>query len=410
LSVPAPTSAFSSLRHPGFRLFLGGQFLSLCGTWMQVVAQGWLVVQLSPSPFLVGVVGMLGSLPILLFTLHGGVLADRVARRRALIFLQSLMLIEAVTLGTLTALKIVTLPWVMVLAFALGTFTAFEVPIRQAFLMEMVGRGDVMNAIALNSLAFNASRIVGPVVAGVLISSAGLAACFFANAASYVAVLIALIRMRPAEPAGGPVPPSSRGHLADGIAYLKGAVLPRSLLTLSGSFSIFGFSFITMLPVYARDVLRTGASGYGALMAALGVGAAAGALSMAGVIGERRNPQLIRWAGIVFGASLAGLGLAAHLASAAVLLAAAGFGMILNNVMTNTLLQTTTPDHLRGRVMGFYSLVVLGLAPFGNLLAGWTAEHLGVGVAVGLGGGACVLATVLGTGGLKEWRIEGLRD
>ena len=400
--MPTPSSAFSSLRHPGFRLFLGGQFLSLCGTWMQVVAQGWLVVQLSPSPFVLGVVGMLGSLPILLFTLHGGVMADRVARRRALIFLQSLMLLEAVTLGTLTALKIVTLPWVMVLAFALGTFTAFEVPIRQAFLMEMVGRGDVMNAIALNSLAFNASRIVGPVAAGVLISSVGLSACFFANAASYVAVLIALIRMRPAAPSPGVVPASSRGHFADGLAYLRGAALPRSLLTLSASFSVFGFSFITMLPIYARDVMRTGASGYGALMAALGLGAAAGALSMAGLVGERRSPSLIRWAGILFGASLAGLGFAMHIASAAVLLAAAGFGMILNNVMTNTLLQTTTPDHLRGRVMGFYSLVVLGFAPFGNLLAGWTAEHLGVGMAVGLGGGVCVLATIVGARDLKD--------
>jgi MFS family permease len=400
--VPTPTSAFSSLRHPGFRLFLGGQFLSLCGTWMQVVAQGWLVVQLSPSPLVVGIVGMLGSLPILLFTLHGGVLADRVPRRRALIFLQSLMLIEAVTLGTLTALKVVNLPWVMVLAFALGTFTAFEVPIRQAFLMEMVGRGDVMNAIALNSLAFNASRIVGPVVAGVLISSVGLAACFFANAASYVAVLIALIRMRPVGPAAAAVPPSARGHFADGLAYLRGAELPRILLTLSASFSVFGFSFVTMLPVYARDVMRSGASGYGALMTALGVGAAAGALSMAGLVGERRSPRLIRWAGIVFGASLAGLGLSAHLASALVLLASAGFGMIINNVMTNTLLQTTTPDHLRGRVMGFYSLVVLGFAPFGNLLAGWAAEYLGVGAAVGLGGAICVLATILGTRGLRD--------
>jgi len=400
--VPTPGSAFSSLRHPGFRLFLGGQFLSLCGTWMQVVAQGWLVVQLSPSPFVLGVVGMLGSLPILLFTLHGGVMADRVARRRALIFLQSLMLLEAMTLGTLTALKIVTLPWVMGLAFALGTFTAFEVPIRQAFLMEMVGRGDVMNAIALNSLAFNASRIVGPVAAGVLISSVGLSACFFANAASYVAVLIALVRMRPVAPAAEPPPPSGRGHLADGLAYLRGATLPRSLLTLSASFSVFGFSFITMLPVYARDVMRTGASGYGALMAALGLGAAVGALSMAALVGERRSPSLIRWAGIVFGLSLAGLALAAHLASAMVLLAAAGFGMILNNVMTNTLLQTTTPDHLRGRVMGFYSLVVLGFAPFGNLLAGWTAEQLGVGLAVGLGGGICVVATLIGARGLKD--------
>lgn len=394
--------AFSALRSESFRLFVIGQFLSLSGTWMQVVAQGWLVVQLSPSPFLVGVVAFLESLPILLFTLYGGVLADRVRRRRALMILQSLMLLESLILATLTAFDVITLPLVMVLAFSLGTLAAFEVPIRQAFLLEMVEREDVMNAIALNSLTFNGSRIVGPLIAAALIASVGLKACFFANSLSYLAVIFSLAKMRPRTVS--PANRESKGdrNLADGLAYLQATPLPRTLLILTAAFSVFGFSFVAMLPVYARDVLKAGASGYGGLMSAFGVGAAAGALTMAAVGGERKNPALIRWAGFVFGFCLAGLGLVAHFPSAMLLLAVAGAGMILNNVITNTLLQTTTPDHLRGRVMGFYSLVVLGLAPIGNLLVGWGAEQLGVAAAVGLGGVACVIATLIGTKRLAE--------
>jgi hypothetical protein len=202
-------------------------------------------------------------------------------------------------------------------------------------------------------------------------------------------------------------------NLADGFAYLRNAELPRTLLLVTGAFSVFGFSFVAMLPVYARDVLHAGATGYSALMSAFGVGAAGGALSMAAVGGERRNPVVIRWAGLVFGLCLAGLGLVAHFPSAVLLLIVAGAGMILNNVITNTLLQTTTPDHLRGRVMGFYSLVVLGLAPLGNLLIGWAAETMGVETAVGLGGIVCVIATLFGTRRIAELasqRVDGLVD
>jgi MFS family permease len=369
---------------------------------MQVVAQGWLVVQLSPRPLLVGVVAMLESLPILHFTLYGGVLADRVPRRKALLLLQSLMLIESLILAILTAFDLITLPLLMVLAFSLGTFAAFEVPIRQAFLMEMVERPDVMNAIAINSLVFNSSRIVGPLIAAALIAAIGLKACFFANSLSYLAVLVALFKMRPSAAGAGPREPRRDRDLAGGLAYLRGAELPRTLLILTGAFSVFGFSFVTMLPVYARDVLHASATGYSALMSALGVGAASGALSMAAISGERKSAGLIRWAGLVFGGSLACLALVAHFPTALLLLAIAGAGMILNNVMTNTLLQTRTPDYLRGRVMGFYSLVVLGFAPVGNLLVGWVAEISGVAVAVGLGGVVCMAVTLLGTGRLVQ--------
>ena len=191
--LPAPRNPFQSLRHRSFRLFFAGQFVSLVGTWMQVVAQGWLVLELTNSPFYVGVVSALGSLPILFFTLWGGVMADRVHRRRALIILQSLMLMDALALAALTATGTITLHWVMLLAAIHGTSAAFEVPIRQAFILEMVGREDLMNAIALNSSNFNLTRILGPAVAGGVIATAGVTPCFFLNSASFLAAIGSLV-------------------------------------------------------------------------------------------------------------------------------------------------------------------------------------------------------------------------
>lgn len=387
--MPAP---FSALRHRNFRLFFVGQFVSLVGTWMQIVAQGWLVLELTDSAFLVGLVSALGSLPILLFTLWGGVLADRVNRRRALLLLQSLMLCDALALGGLTATGHITTEWVMLLAAVHGTSAAFEVPIRQAFLVDMVGREDLMNAIALNSSNFNLTRIVGPVIAGGLIAAAGIAVCFFLNAASFLGAIGALLLMRSA--AGG----DRKGHPAatflEGARYALGAGEPRTLLTLTATFSVFGFSAFTMLPVYARDVLDTGAAGYGGLMTAVGVGASAGALTMASIGHRLPRHRVIRLAGVLFAAALAAVALVRTWVPAAVALALAGCAMILNNISTNSQLQTGAPDHLRGRVMGFYSLMILGVAPLGSLQAGWVSEHLGVPTALAAGAAICVLATL----------------
>ena len=192
----SPRAVFAALKHRNFRLFLTGQFISLCGTWMQTIAQGWLVLHLTNSAFAVGLVTALGSLPILLFTLYGGVIADRVNKRRFIMVLQSLMLLEALTLGVLTALDLITVEWVMGLAVFFGFLTAFEVPARQAFVAEIVDRDDLMNAIALGSSAFNLARVIGPALAGVLIATLGLPACFFANAVSYLAVIVSLTRMQ----------------------------------------------------------------------------------------------------------------------------------------------------------------------------------------------------------------------
>ena len=360
---------------------------------MQTVAQGWLVLQLTNSAFKVGLVSTLGSLPILAFTLYGGVLADRVNKHRGIILFQSLMMCEALTLGILTATGRVTVAWVMALAVFLGTLSAFEVPFRQSFVIEMVGREDLLNAIALNSSVFNLSRIIGPVIAATLIAAVGLAACFFANAASFLAVIIAFLSMRGVVRGEGRKV-EGQGTFQEGVRYAMGEKVPRSLLFLTATFSVFGFSFLPMLPVYAKNVLGVGATGYGGLMSAVGLGASVGALAMAALGSRAKGSTLIRFGGLMFSTALALVALVSQYWIAAFLLGLAGCSMILNNVMTNSLLQTQAPDALRGRVMGFYSLMVLGMAPFGSLQAGWISEHLGVRTSLALGGTVCAIATV----------------
>lgn len=383
--LPGAQNPFHALRHRNFRLFSIGQFISLAGTWMQVVALGWLVLDLTNSPFYVGLVSTLTSLPILLFTLWGGVLADRVHRRRALILLQSFMLADALALALLTLTGHITVQWVMVLALVHGTSAAFEVPIRQAFIVEMVGKEDLMNAIALNSSNFNITRIFGPMLAGLVVGSVGVAPCFVLNAVSFVAVIACLLRMEESDARPAPSGASALTTLREGYRYVLDQPLPRALLLLTALYAIFGFAFVSMLPVFARDVLRTGAAGYGGLMTAVGIGASAGALAMAALGHRVARLRIIRGAGMLFALTLALTALAQVWWLAAGVLAVAGCAMILNNVSTNTQLQMAAPDHLRGRVMGFYSLMVLGMAPLGSFQAGWVSEHFGVPMSLALG-------------------------
>jgi MFS family permease len=397
----APRNPFHALRHRSFRLFFAGQFVSLVGTWMQVVAQGWLVLELTNSPFYVGLVSALGSLPILLLTLWGGVVADRVHRRRALIILQSLMLADALALGILTATGTVTLHWVMLLAAIHGASTAFEVPIRQAFIMEMVGRDDLMNAIALNSSNFNLTRIVGPAIAGAMIAVAGVTPCFFLNAASFLAAIGSLAMMPGEHRPAGLMTGTILATFKEGLDYVWGRAEPRALLLMTAVFSVFGFSFVPMLPVLARDVLGTGAVGYGFLMTSVGIGASAGALAMAS-LGHRFQPyRVIRAAGAGFGVALGIAAISRSWGLAAAAVGLAGFSMILNNVSSNSRLQTCAPDHLRGRVMGFYTMMVLGVSPLGALQAGWVSEHLGVPASLAIGAVACVAAVYLLSPGMR---------
>ncbi len=397
--MPPPGAAFGALRHRNFRIFLSGQFISQCGTWMQTVALGWLALVLSNSPLQVGLVTTFGALPVLLFTLYGGVIADRVNRRRSLLILQSLLLLDALALALLTAFHQVTMPLVYGLAAVQGTVSAFEIPIRQSWQVELVGKGDLMNAIALNSTAFNLSRVIGPAIAGTLVATAGSAVCFFLNAASFLAVLIGLTMIRPEATFTGEFP-ARRAALREGIAHVFGTPWPKALVSLTAALNIFGTSFIAIMPVYARDALRAGAGGYGALMSCFGLGAAVGALTIAGIGHRFRRERTAVVAALFLGTCLVLIGLVYHLALALALVLGAGLSMALNSIMTNTLLQTEAPDHLRGQVMGFYSFIVVGMSPFGSLQAGWIAEHAGTRVALGIGGSACLLVA-----GVIAWRM-----
>lgn len=396
---PYRPTAFGSLKHRNFRLFIIGQFVSLCGTWIQNVAQGWLVYQLSSSAFKVGLVSSLGSLPVLGFTLYGGALADRVNKHRWILLLQSLMLVPVLGLAVLVQLDRVTVTWVAVAALILGVLTAFEVPARQAFVVDMAGRDDLMNAIALNSSIFNLSRIIGPTIAGVLITTAGIAACFYANAASFLAVVIGLLMMRmPREERRAPA--ARTGGLLGGLQYVTSEPWPLALVVITGTLSVFGFSFLAMLPVFAKEVLNTGAAGYGGLVSAVGIGAFSAAIFVAAFGHRLRRQRTILIAGVLFGACLIGAAVSRGYVLALVLLTIAGTAMVLNNVLTNTLLQTAAPDHLRGRVMGVYSFLILGLSPFGSLQAGFVAQQFGVRIAIGSGGAICLLVTAL-----VAWRM-----
>ncbi|MEO8202118.1 MAG: MFS transporter [Gemmatimonadota bacterium] len=386
-----PPRAFGSLRHRNFRLFISGQFVSLCGTWIQTVAQGWLVYKLSNSAFQVGLVSTLGSLPVLLFTLYGGAVADRVNKHRWIMLLQFLMIFPVLALAIMVQIGRVTVMSVMIAAVILGILNAFEVPARQAFVVDMAGKGDLMSAIAINSSIFNLSRIIGPSIAGILISTVGIAACFYANAASFLAVVGGLMLVRIPAASAEPPPTGRTGRLWEGLRYVWSEPWPRALMIMSGTLSVFGFAFITMLPVFASEALGVAAAGYGGLLSAVGVGASAAALFVAGFGHKLRRERTILIAGMLFGLSLILGAVSQYYWLALALLTLAGTAMVLNNVLTNTLLQTSAPDELRGRVMGVYSFMILGLSPFGSLQAGFVAEHLGVRIAIASGGTICLL-------------------
>lgn len=392
-TLPPPTRqvAFGALRHRNFRLFFGGQLVSLTGSWMTQVAQAWLVLVLTDSAFYVGLVAAVGTLPILLLALVGGVVADRTDRRRLVLATQAASTAQSLALFTIVVLDVATVEQIMVLALFQGVFNAFDIPARQSMLIELVGRDDLMSAIALNSGAFNAARVVGPAVAGLVIGQIGIAACFLLDALSYGAVLAALARMR--LPRRAPARGGTLGELRTGLAYVRGNSRVLALIALTAAFTLFGFPFLVLMPVLARDVLGQGAEGYGALMAAVGVGAVSAAVALGAGLG-RPGGRLLVTAGTSFGILLVALALGRHALLAGTILIGVGFAMVLNNATTNTILQLVAPDELRGRVMSVYTLIFTGLSPFGSLLAGAVADAFGVPVAVAFGGVASATAAL----------------
>jgi MFS family permease len=397
--MPAsPTSPFRSLRHRNFRLFFLGQGTSLVGTWMQNIAQGWLVLELTNSAFWVGAVSAFSSLPILIGSLPAGVFVDRANKHRLVILTQTLSALQALVLAVLIWTHAIALWQVAVIAVFLGTVNAVDTPARQAFMVDLVGKEDLGNAIALNSSVFNAARVVGPSIAGVLISLVGLGWCYFINAVSYVAIIWGLAAMR--------LPPYARpqrmgsgwARFREGARFVRGDRRILALVTLMAVRSVFGFPYLVMMPVFARNVLRVGAAGLGFMMAATGVGAVVAALGLA--VFERRAPKgkVLAWAGPLFGLAVAAFALTPSFPAALLILPVTGGALILTSALTNTLIQTIVPDDLRGRVMGFYAFVFMGMAPFGAFLIGWGVDRFGAPLAVAAGGVLCILAA------LEMWR------
>lgn len=376
-NVPASLrlpSMFRALRHRNYRLFFSGQLVSLTGTWMQSVAQGWLVLRLTDSPALLGLTAAASSLPVLLLSLPAGTIVDRVPKQRLLLLTQVAAMILAVTLAALTLSGLVQAWHVMVLAVLLGVVNAFDAPARQSFTVEMVGKEDLLNAIALNSSIFNAARTVGPAVAGAVVALIGEGPAFALNALSFVFVIAGLLMMR--------LPPSvSRGRrggqLREGLAYIRGEPRVRVLLMLAGSISFFCFVHIPLLPVFARDVLGTGAAGLGSLSAASGLGALAAALILAQGGDKLPRGRLLTTAALVYPALMIVFTTMRSLPLAMLLLGLAGWAGVTTMALTNTLIQSIVPDELRGRVMSVFTLLLMGMSPMGGLLAGSLAQLVG---------------------------------
>ena len=385
-----------ALSHRNFRLFFIGQGISLIGTWMQNVGEGWLILTLTNSPFYVGLTSALSSLGVLLFSLYAGVIADRTDKRRFIVFMQVAFMLEAFAVAILVWTGVIQVWHVLTLATLLGIASAFDIPMRQSFVYDMVGKDDLMNAIALNSSLFNGARVIGPAIAGVLIAAVGIAWCYFLNGLSYIAVIAGLLLMT--------LPPRQRientGSVWAGfrevLVYLRNDARLRVLMILTAILSIFGFPYLTMMPVFARDVLHRGAGGYGALTSSVGIGAVLGALAVAIYSARiRARGRLMLMGGTAFGILLILFAGSRSLALSMVLLGLAGCAMIVNNSITNTLLQMAAPDHLRGRIMGFYSFVFVGMAPFGAFLFGIVAEHTGVPTTIAAGGAIVTVAVTI---------------
>ncbi len=385
---------FTALSFRDFRLFWFGQLISLSGTWMQSIAQGWLVYSLTKSPFYLGIVAAANSLPILLFTLIGGVIADRFQKRNLLLITQGLSIIPAVMLGVLTSMGIATVWHVAVLAFFLGTINAIDIPVRQSFLAEMVGRGHIVNAVALNSAAFNGARIIGPIIAGLTIAYLGVPACFFLNALSFAAVIAALSRMK----IKGEIRARHEGVLSGikkGFTFIRENRQIMHVVLLIAVFSLAGLPYISLLPVFAEEVFHMGAKGLGFLVGASGTGALIAALGIAAKGDIKNKTRFMSIAGTCFSISLVVFSFSNIFVVSLAAMMFGGWGVVSYLALANSYLQIAAPDGLRGRVMSVYSFVFLGTVPIGNAIMGLVADNIGTPNTVAGAGVICIMASAV---------------
>jgi MFS family permease len=390
---------FRALRHRNYRLFFCGQIISLIGTWMQSIAQAWLVYRLTKSSLLLGVVGFAGQIPVFLVAPLGGLIADRYSRHRIVIATQTASMILALILAVLTLtghIRNEHQVWeVILLASLLGLVNAFDIPARQAFIVEMVVPEDLINAIALNSAMFNGARILGPAVAGITVAAIGEGWCFFSNGVSYLAVIAGLLLMTVAPRPRAPRKGSGLDSVLEGFRFVLHTGPIRALLLLLGLVSLTGMPYAVLMPIFADKILHSGPRGLGMLMGATGVGALAATMVMAARREVRGLGRWVNYASTGFGLSLIAFSFSRSLPLSIALLLPAGFSMLIQMSSSNTLIQTMVPDELRGRVMSVYSMMFMGMAPFGALLAGAFAKGLGAPLTVAIGGVVCIAGSLV---------------
>jgi len=389
---------FRALRHRNYRLFYAGQAFSLSGTWMQTIAQSWLVLQITDSKVALGFVAVLQFLPITLLVLFAGVIADRAPKRDLILATRLLAMLQSIMLAGLVATGEVELWHVYILAVVLGVSNAFEQPTRQAFVMELVGKDDLLNAVALNSGLFNGARLVGPAIRGVVIAVLGVEAAFTINAISFIPAILALMMMdmgqlHRAEPGRMPGA-NAMAELREGISYALRTPATRMVILMAVFIGMFGFNFIVMLPLVARYVVDGGSVELGFLMASLGLGAVLAALVLAG--GRRASHRTIFLGAAAFSVLLGAVALSEWFVLTLFFLLLLGMALASFAATSNTAMQLATPDHLRGRVMALWMLLFAGSTPFGGYLTGFMAEHLGVQTALGFNASMCALGVAVG--------------
>jgi MFS family permease len=401
--------AFRALRHRNFQLFFSGQLVSLTGTWMQTAAEAWLVYRLTGSAWWLGVIGFASQFPVFLVAPLGGITADRYNRHNVVIWTQIFSMIFDSALAVLTLAKVVKVEHVLILAILSGIVSAFDIPARQSFLVDMVGKEDLMNAIALNSSMFNGARIIGPSIAAILIAKVGEGWCFAINGVSYFAVLIGLFMMRVTRPMALAKHASPLTHLAEGFTFVRRTTPIRAILMLLGLVSLVAMPYTVLMPIFADKVLHRGASGMGMLMGATGVGALLGALTLASRTGVKGLGRWVMFSCAGFGSSLLLFSFSRYFWLSTAILVPTGFCMMLGMSSSNTLIQAMVPDHLRGRVMALYSMMFMGMAPIGAYIGGATADRLGAPMAVMMGSIACIGGAAWFGVRLPKVRVEARR-
>lgn len=391
----ATFTTFRALRHRNFQLFFVGQLISLIGTWMQTVALSWLVYRLTGSAALLGLVSFAGQIPLFLLSPIAGYAADRFNRHRIMISTQCAAMVLALILAFLTLAGRIATWEIFLLSILLGIVSAFDIPARQSFFVEIVGREDMMNAIALNSSIFNGARMAGPAIAGILVAKIGEGWCFFGNGISYIAVIVGLLLMKLGPWKPTPKPASAWQTIREGFGFAARNTPFRELLALIGVVSFAGLPYLVLMPIFADQILHRGPQGLGMLMGSIGVGALSASVVLATRTGILGFPRWVAFATLVFPVALVAFSWSAWLWLSCAMVFVTGFCVMLQIGSSNTLMQTIVPDRLRGRVVSLYSMMLMGVSPFGSMVAGFTAEKIGASWTLSIGAVVCFAASCL---------------